>query len=358
MIDERLHFLVRRLLRRPARLNYAELAVRSEVLVPERAGVAVRPAAIMLPGNINRARGTTPSTRMEIQKSIALGGPITHPATIAHTLQDVRIEQTNLYVRGRRKAFMGVGLRQEVRAGFGRPLEQIDSGLLISTHQGLNYFGDWLFENTSRVQLARDLGIPALSMLRKPGYGHAPRYEQLFGLDDRKVERAQVRELVVVDDWGHPPEKASRYHDLRDRVRRRIGGRRKGHGVYVVRGRSGQMRYLANEAECIEWAKRRDFTVVDPGRLPVDELLAELRDAHCVVGVEGSGLMHGFLSMAPDGFAFGIVAPDRFVVSSKEYADALDLPMALLVADQGDVTSFRVNLEELDATYELARAST
>lgn len=63
------------------------------------------------------------------------------------------------------------------------------------------------------------------------------------------------------------------------------------------------------------------------------------------------------LAMAPEGFLLAIVAADRFVVGSKEYADVIDIPVALVVADKGDLNGFEVDVEELNATYELALAA-
>jgi len=193
-------------------------------------------------------------------------------------------------------------------------------------------------------------------MVRSDEYSHARRYEELFQLDFTKLKRAQVEELLVVDDWGHPPEKAERYKTLRERARS-LSGRQSGHDVFVLRGNSGQLRSLANEAACVDWARQRGFTIVDPTRMTVDELMYECRDARCVLGVEGSGLLHGLVCMSANGFLLGIVAADRFVVSSKEYADAMGIPVALVVADKGDLNHFEVDIRELELTYELALSS-
>lgn len=355
MLDPRWQCVLGRLLQRDVALRLNVQAVHSQILTPERTGV--RPAGIMLPGQIDRARATMPTSTMDYQKGIALGGPMVHLATILYVLADAQIEQTTIYSGGGRESLLGVGMAEEFKRSLGKPITRMRRGMLTSTRQGLLYFGDWLFENTSRVLLAEELGEQPFSMVRTPAYGHAARYTELFQLRYQEVERACFDELVVIDDWGHSPEKAARYRKLRDRVRA-SRGRKSGHDVFVVRGRSGQARVLANEQACIEWAQQRGFSIVDPSKMSVDELVYELKDARCVAGVEGSGLLHGLAAMASDGFLLAIVAADRFVVGAKEYADPLNIPFAMVVADKGDLNGFEVDIQELDATYELARSST
>ncbi len=354
MFHPRFQYAISRLIGQGTELVYEREAVQRRELAPARPGV--RPAGILLPGQLDRARAAMPSTTMEFQKSVATGGPITYPATTLYTLKDARIEQTAIYANGKRKSLTGIGIQQEMTYSRGQSERKIDRALLVSTHQGLKYFGDWLFENTARVLLAEELGERAISMVRMPPYTHGARYDELFAVHYQKIRRARVKELLVVDDWGHTPEKAARYRTLRERARC-TPGRAHGHDVFVVRGRSGQVRRLANEDACIEWARQRGFSIVDPVQMTVNQLVHELRDARCVAGVEGSGLMHGLVAMASDGFLLGIVAADRFVIGSKEYADALGIPVALVVADKGNLDGFEVDIEELNATYELALAS-
>lgn len=351
MLDPRLRYALSRLLKQDVVLRFDQQATRSQMLYPQRS--STRPMGIMLPGQIDRARSTTPSSSMEQQKSIALGGSMTHLATTLYVLPNARIEHTALYCNGRRKSYDGLGFGEEIKLSGSAPRIHMACGLLISTHQGLTYFGDWLFENCSRVLLAKELGEAPFAMTRRNAYQHAPRYRELFQLQFQEIARASFDELIVVDDWGHPPEKADRYRQLRDRIRR-SPGRQQGHDVFVIRGRSGQARVLSNEQACIEWAQQRGFSIVDPSKMSVDELIYELKDARCVAGVEGSGLLHGLVAMASDGFLLAIVAADRFIVSSKEYADALNIPFALVVADKGDLNGFEVDIQELNATYELA----
>lgn len=354
MLDHRLAYVLKRLSGQRPELNFEKDCDDTLELAPAR--TAIRPAGIMLPGQLERARYAMPSTTLEFQKSVASGGPVSVPPTRVHTLRQARIEKASIYVSGKRKPLTGMGILKEVGESRKANLRTISRGLLVSTRQGLTYFGDWLFENSSRVLLAEELGEKAISMIRNPPYGHGAHYDHHLQLNYQKIDRAIISELLVVEDWGHHPEKAARYRVLRDRARQATG-RDKGHDVFVVRGRSGQMRRLSNEDACIQWARERGFSIIDPTKMTVAELLHELRDARCVAGVEGSGLLHGLMAMASDGFLLAIVAADRFVVGSKEYADVIDIPVAMVVADKGDVAGFEVNIEELNATYELALAS-
>ena len=353
-MDQRLAYFFKRLSGQRPVVDFERDSDDTLELAPTR--TIMRPAGIMLPGQVERARYAMPSTTLEFQKSVACGGPVVVPPTRVHTLRRARIEKASIYVSGKRKPLTGMGILKEVGQTRKADLRTIPRGLLVSTRQGLTYFGDWLFENNSRVLLAEELGEQPVSMIRTPPYAHGAHYDQQLQLNYQKIERAVFSELLVVEDWGHHQEKAARYRVLRDRARK-SKGRDQGHDVFVVRGRSGQARHLLNEEACIRWARERNFSIIDPTKMTVAELLHELRDARCVAGVEGSGLLHGLLAMAPEGFLLAIVAADRFVVGSKEYADVIDIPVALVVADKGDLNGFEVNIEELNATYELALAA-
>lgn len=353
-IDPRLLYLKNRLLGRDTALNFAEQAIVSRTIEP--AHTQYRLPAIMLPNMVDRARATMPSSTLEYQKSVALGGTFAMHNTTAYTLRNVCIENTTLFASGFSKPLSWGSSTREWLQGARAQTDRFEQALLVSTHQGITYFGDWLFDNTSRVLLAEQLGLPALSLAGLRPYAHEAHYKTLLNLAYTTTRKAHVDELTVVYE-GQSAAKAERYHELRARAQD-LPGRRRNHGVYVVRGSTGQMRRLINEEDCIQWAKRRNFSIVDPARMTARDLLIEMKDASCIVGVEGSGLMHGLLTMQTQGFLLGIVAADRFVVGSKEYADALGIRTALVVAGQGSLKGFPVDLSELEDTYNAALSAT
>lgn len=352
-MDQRLLYLIKRLMRKPTYLGFDAEALRIIQLSP--AGSRDVAAAVMLPGMLDRARQCPASADLETQKRIARGGLMPYPSTDIYELGDALIEQTSVLVNGRGQSLGWKGTAREVLSGVGQHCEKIESALLVSNHHSITYFGDWLFENTARVLFAKELGYKAVAVSVSPPYSHEPRYKAIWGLNYEGFARARIKNLMVMSE-GHTPLKAQKFLQLRAIARNRVGNR-KNHGVFVIRGRSGQTRHLVNEQECIDWATSKGFSIVDPAKMSVDQLLDEMHDAKWIVGVEGSGLLHGLLVMHPEGVMLGIVAADRFIVSSKDYADALNLRTALIVADKGGIDGFTLDIAELEQTYHLAQGS-
>jgi capsular polysaccharide biosynthesis protein len=324
------------------------------VLAPEEP--FVRERVPMLDGMLDRVTGTDPNTTLDDQLAIARGGPSAHAATIAWHLRDAQVFRHAVYARGMRLVHGRGGARRDAADLLrGVAAMRIDKGLLVANFVTNHWFGEWLLDTNARAVLAQALGLVPIDIEKERPYEHAARYGEILRLPLVPVRHAEVGELVVLQDHGQNAHRRARFQELRRRARARPG-KRCDHGVFLVRGRHGQLRLLENEAAAIEWARGIGFHIVDPMALSVDETLAELRDARWIVGVESSAMMHATLVMHPDGAIASIVPPNRFCINLRDYCEAMGLGYALMVAQPGDAGGFRADIREVEATLALAQA--
>ncbi len=312
----------------------------------------------MLPGMLDRVTDTDPFTNLEDQLGIARGGEMEHAATVAYHLRKAHILGSSIYKDGMRLAMAANGKNalQEAAASVRHKAQAFPQAVLTTNFATHNWFGEWLLDANAEALLAQELGMPAIELVRDQPFGHAPRYREIFALDGFvfSPERAVVDELVVLQDFGQNANRRARFQELRKRARS-VTGKYSGHRVFLVRGRHGQLRLLQNEDRAIEWAAQRGFHIVDPMTMSVDEVLAELRDARCVVGVESSTMTHAALVMQPGGTVVSIVPPDRFCINNCDYLQAMGLGYALMVAHPAPGGGFYADLGELEETVALAQ---
>jgi capsular polysaccharide biosynthesis protein len=133
--------------------------------------------------------------------------------------------------------------------------------------------------------------------------------------------------------------------------------------LYVTRGRRRNFRTVRNEEEVLAVLRPLGFTVVDPGKLPVQEQIDAFAAADVVVGVHGAALTN--LNFAPEGFrVLELFAPHylnpgywaiannvpgshyRYLVGQPEWLE--EGPMDHVYDDITiDVAQLRASLEEL-----------
>jgi hypothetical protein len=313
------------------------------------AGVRVVPPAIVLPGQVERITRTEFAPLDIVTQSIA-GDPAERVGpTMAYRLRDVDIVDGVLYSGG-----LSLHLRSRTRPPLPRLLEAHAAGSLYETWVGNRWFGNWLLDDCLSYRLAEETGKPVTTMPVLGG--HVPRYEALLGMTPARIGDAHFDELTVFDDHANNSHRMARARDMR---RRLLAGRipQPSPGVFLFRGRSGDLRVLENEEEI---AKRleteRGFRVMFAEDYSVDELIEACGGARVIAGIEGSQLNHGIAVMPPGGTLLTIQPPDRATTAMKLLTDRWQQHFAMIVGE-GQAQSFRVAWDEVARTLDLVEAA-
>lgn len=336
-------YALRRLLGRPA-VAMAGVARRTWTIWPEEE--ESRPPAYHLEGQLERVEGVQVGTSLAAEMARARGSPWTHASVTGHELVDVELTHGSLFAGGSRVRLVPGSV---VGAALAKTTEEIDSAALDCTWVGGRFFGHWLTDDCSTHLLARDLAPPI--GVERPLYPQERDYCRLLGITQRKVASVRVRSLLVFSDFGQNGHKRERYRRMRAAL---AAGRppRTRAGVYMRRGTSGAMRYLENEAEIEERLRRRGFVVVDPAAATAGEVVEACVGASCVVGVEGSALSHGVMTVRDGGAIVTLQLPGTFNNIFKDYADCLRLGYGFVVGSRV-AGGFRIEPDELERTLDL-----
>lgn len=306
--------------------------------------VAIR-SAVYLDGMLERIRKVNEFSTMENELRHMRDFEVEHSAITAYRLVDAHLIDGQIYASDVR-----IPLREGRPPLLPRhPSAHLKRGTLASTWAGQKWFGHWLFDDCPLGILCTEMGDPV--SIDRMEWSHVPRYREVF---DRKIpltESCRFDELTVVVDRGQNSNKRGRYLRMREAVRV-LPGRRQNHGVYMLRGTSGERRVLANEPEIAEACAKAGFEVIDPMRLSVDEICAATKDASVVVSVEGSHILHAYLNMSPAGAVIGLISPDRFATGIKDYLDCLGIPYGCIIGNPS-AGGFTVDTDEIFRTIDL-----
>ena len=107
-------------------------------------------------------------------------------------------------------------------------------------------------------------------------------------------------------------------------------------GVFLVRGKTGQRRVLLNESELISSLSARGILVVQVEAASAEQIMRQCSNARVVIGVEGSQLNHGLISIADQGSMLVIQPPRRFNCHHKELCDILGVRYGFVVGESVD----------------------
>ena len=227
---------------------------------------------------------------------------------------------------------------------------EFDRGAIFCTARGNKWFGQWLMDDCPSYSLAKDEGIPVTTDL--PIYTHTTAYENLFGMNPSRVHSAFFKEAVIFADVGQNRHKHTRFCAMKEKLYSQINV--KSHpGVFILRGSTGEQRILKNEIELAEYLRdKRGFRILNPSNSDIQTILNVCAGAQTVVGVEGSGLIHGILALPPGGAILTLQPPNRFVSVYKHLTDRDDQYFGFVVGiPDGD--GFRINPEEVERTLDL-----
>jgi hypothetical protein len=342
---------LRKLARRPAR-SVEEVASTSWEIAPASTWIA--PPALSLPDQWERISSFSEfSTRDGDLRKVRGGETVVNNATRAFRIRDALLIDGALYKKD------GACLHLHPRTGRIPRLrveQEIERGALYCTFGGNRFFGQWLMDDCVTYPLAIAEGVPVTTA--QPVNSHTPGYEAGLEMKPLRAAAAFFRELVVFEDIGQNQSKRARFRGLGERLRQGVERlerleRRSHPGVFIVRGATGSRRVLQNEMEIAERLReRRGFTIIDPVKEDVPAIVQACAGAKMVVGVEGSGLMHGILMLEPGGGLLVLQPPSRFSAIYKDLTDRDQQQFGFVVGlARGE--DFWVDPEEVERTLDL-----
>lgn len=302
------------------------------------------PPAIYLEGELDKVIAVAESTTYDDELRRIRGGMREHSATTAYLLRDTYILDGYVY-----KDAMKYGLvttkEPLISSGVN---DYIPEAALACSFIGNRYFGDWMISDLPLTLAAREIAKP-LTVKHNLSQQQIE-YCNIFDIHATLVNRIKCGELVIIDDLGQNSFKRKRYEYLRSQIQK-LEPLQPSAGVMLLRRTSGTRRFLVNENEVAEYLSSLGFSILDPMQLSATEILRRSLGAKIVVGVMGSQLMPGFLSLADGGSLLCIQPPSQLDNCYKIYADCLGMRYGFVVGEQIE-DGFRVDLTALKKTLE------
>lgn len=317
---------------------------RWEVCPSERTYV---PPAAFLPNQLERIRGTEFGSLEEVIRDFRGGFETTQGPTVGFRLNEVDLIDGVLYSN---RGVRHLRPRSQRRLAYRVPTEVV-SGAFYESWVGNRWFGNWLQDDCLTYRLAEKCGMPMTTTMCSTG--HMSQYEDRLGINPVRIARAHFEELFVFFDIANNSSRRERALELRRRV---IGSApvERHPGVYLLRGKSGDRRLLANEQEIADrLVRERGFRLLDPSTASIDELVRDCAGAAVVAGVEGGHLVHGLMLMPQDATLFVIQPPDRTVSVLKMTTDRQGQSYGFVLGE-GDLAGFRASPDEVMQTLDLA----
>jgi hypothetical protein len=301
------------------------------------------PAAVFLPGQLDRIKATVFGDMAETRHALTFAGPRPVRPTAAFRFCDVDLVDGVLY-----KAAAEFHLRPRKRRLplAPRPRTTV-SGPIYDSWIGLRYFGNWLMDDCETYRLAEAVGQPVT--LRQDSAGHRAGYEERLGIRPLRTGDAHFDELVLFDDMHNNAGRKARAADRRLRLAGAAGAAAHP-GVFLLRSTTGDARLLRNEMQLAETLEHRHgIRPMMAEQMTVGEIIAACAGARVAVGVEGSQMTHALAAMPPGGAFLALFPPDRVTAAMKIMTDRLDLRFAIVVG-QGDALGFEIAADEVDRT--------
>lgn len=302
------------------------------------------PPAKMLPGQLDRIRGSEFGTIPEVVRDFMGGFDSIQRETIAYRLRDVTLIDGILYSDNAVRHLKPRSSRLPARLA---PPE-VSHASMYESWLGNRWFGNWLSDDCLTYQLADAEGMPVTS---EHLIGHKPDYEQRLGMQPKRMASAHFKHLILFDDQPHNEGKRQRATALREKLVDQDLPRHA--GVFLLRGETGDRRVLLNERAIAEHlAATRGFTILDPTRVDVGEIIRVCGNAEVIAGVEGSHLVHGLMLMPHDARALIVQPPARVVSVLKLITDRQGQDYSFVVG-VGNNEAFSADVEEIERTLDL-----
>lgn len=308
------------------------------------------PAAISLPGQLERARGSCAESTLRHEVELLLRVRARHDATVAMRFDDALLIDGVVYANGARQQHVYGDERLAPR--WVGDLPEVESVSLPSSVVGNRYFGHFVTDDCCAAYLARELAPVRFTAMGSERSPHSRRYLDIFGIPLSELSAARLRNVWLFSDYAMSAHKRARYRQLRAKVAE-LPGSRSGHGVFFRRRGAGVPRGLVNEPAIEERLEREGFEIIDVTVDDADTIIRRTKGAAIVCGIEGSAAMHGMLAMAEGGVLCMLMPPHRFSSCMKGHSDALGIQFAYMIG-HGDRERFTLSADELMRTLDLA----
>ena len=324
--------------------NNKEVFDKEWVIAP--ATVSVAPSAIRLYGETEKITAYGPATNRQNEQARINGGRREHAATIARMMRNALVYEDHVY---KKHVKIQIGIKAEKWISKKQHLTEMESAALACSWSDSKYFGHWVTDGIPLLMAASELAPPIRNTASMSL--HQNQYLSVLGMHYAAFAAGTIRELIVLEDFGQNTYKRNRY----EKIRKIFQGNEPASthpGAFILRGRSGVARILVNEDQVAQYLLSTGFKIIDPQRQSAGDMMALIRGARIVVGVEGSHLAHGLFSMAPEGTLLVLQPPYLFNNVHKDYTDCMDLKYAFMLGDACD-GGFKISMDRLKKTLEL-----
>jgi hypothetical protein len=323
-------------------LDLASVASRTWEIAPAETTISI--PAHCLPGQLDRVTGWAFANEHP-RKQMEGGLAVTHRATRAFLLRDAFLIDGVVY-KGDAAQHL---LRRRHRVPELRVAQEIQRAAMFCSVMGNAYFGQWLIDDCATYLLAAAEGEPVTT--DHPLTEHTLGYEDWLDMKPRRLAGAFFRELVIFDDMGQTQNKRRRFRALGNKLLSHVEAAPHP-GVFILRGTTGQRRVLKNELELAERLRdQRGFRILEPPKHDVPAIVKACAGAKVVIGIEGSGLIHGAMTIQPGAAIVTLQPPQRFVAVFSQLVDGLHFGFVVGTPDGGE--DFRIDPTEVDRTLDL-----
>ena len=199
--------------------------------------------------------------------------------------------------------------------------------------------------------LAKSLGTP-VSTIKRHANAHTHEYKKLLNISPIFYENVFFKELIIFDDVGQNRNKHARFRANTEKLL--LSVEPKSHpGVFILRGTNGMPRELKNEKEIAEHLRdTRGFRILDPMKCDVAKIVETCAGAQTVIGVEGSQLIHGMMTLQENGNLLTLQPPNRFVSVFKHLTDRDNQHFGFVVGTPAG-NGFFISIDEVERTLDL-----
>lgn len=336
------HILKKKVVRKPPR-TLESVAVKTWEIAPSETSIS--PPAFFLPNQLERVTAWA-FTSEHPRRAMAGDNVTVHKATRGFLLKDVWLIDGALY-KDNAHSWLAP---QSSRWPQVRVETEIDRGAVYCTAGGNKYFGSWLIDDCLSYPLACAEGIP-VTTAQASGL-HTLGYEKWLDMKPARLHNAFFKELIIFEDLGQNRNRHLRFRAMSDRLLSHVKAATHP-GVFILRGKMGELRLLHNEMELAEYLhNHRGFRILDPMKADVPSIIAACAGARTVVGVEGSQLCHGIAVLQPGGSLLTLQPPNRFVSALKPLTDR-DIQHFGFVVGTQEGNGFSIDPIEVERTLDL-----